>query len=46
MNTSPTPKKKLDTKVLLSSLWIAVMINMLKADILQIWNLSKDGNDH
>ncbi|GAP18832.1 DUF6326 family protein [Levilinea saccharolytica] len=34
MNTSTTPAKKLDTKVLLSTLWIVVMINMLKADIL------------
>ena len=25
--------KKIDTKVLLSTLWIAVMVNMLKADI-------------
>lgn len=37
MNTSPTPKKKIDTKVLLSSLWIVVMINMLKADILSLY---------
>ena len=36
MNTSATPTKKIDTKVLLSSLWIAVMINMLKADILSL----------
>ena len=28
--------KKLDTKVLLSTLWIVVMINMLKADILSL----------
>ena len=28
--------KKFDTKVLLSTLWIAVMINMLKADILSL----------
>jgi hypothetical protein len=34
MNTNVTPAKKLDTKVLLSTLWIVVMINMLKADIL------------
>ncbi|MCG2783760.1 MAG: DUF6326 family protein [Anaerolineae bacterium] len=34
MNTSVTPAKKLDTKTLLSTLWIVVMINMLKADIL------------
>ena len=37
MNTSPTPKKKIDTKVVLSSLWIVVMINMLKADILSLF---------
>ena len=37
MNTSPTPKKKIDTKVVLSSLWIMVMINMLKADILSLF---------
>lgn len=35
--TSPTPKKKIDTKVLLSTLWIVVMINMLKADILSLF---------
>ena len=29
--------EKLDTKVLLSSLWIVVMINMLKADILSLY---------
>ena len=28
--------KKIDTKVLLSTLWIMVMINMLKADILSL----------
>jgi hypothetical protein len=32
MNANTT--KKIDTKVLLSTLWIVVMINMLKADIL------------
>jgi hypothetical protein len=37
MNTSPASKKKIDTKVLLSSLWIMVMINMLKADILSLF---------
>ncbi|MCU0487244.1 MAG: DUF6326 family protein [Anaerolineales bacterium] len=36
MNTSTTPAKKFDTKVLLSTLWIMVMINMLKADILSL----------
>ena len=29
--------EKIDTKVLLSSLWIVVMINMLKADILSLF---------
>lgn len=29
--------KKFDTKVLLSTLWIAVMVNMLKADILSLF---------
>ena len=29
--------KKIDTKVLISSLWIVVMINMLKADILSLF---------
>jgi hypothetical protein len=37
MNTSTTPEKKIDTKVLLSTLWIVVMINMLKADILSLY---------
>jgi len=36
MNTNPNPTKKIDTKVLLSTLWIAVMVNMLKADILSL----------
>ncbi len=36
MNTSTIPAKKIDTKVLLSTLWIVVMINMLKADILSL----------
>lgn len=36
MNQSTSPTKKIDTKVLLSSLWIVVMINMLKADILSL----------
>ena len=31
------PCKKFDTKVLLSTLWIVVMINMLKADILSLF---------
>ena len=34
--TKMNPIKKFDTKVLLSTLWIAVMINMLKADILSL----------
>ena len=37
MNTNATPAKKIDTKVLLSTLWIVVMINMLKADILSLF---------
>lgn len=37
MNTGATPTKKIDTKVLLSTLWIVVMINMLKADILSLF---------
>ena len=37
MNISARPTKKIDTKVLLSTLWIVVMINMLKADILSIY---------
>lgn len=36
MNTSTTPAKKIDTKVLLSTLWIVVMINMAYADILSL----------
>ncbi len=36
MNTIATPTKKIDTKVLLSTLWIVVMINMLKADIFSL----------
>jgi len=35
MNADVT--KKLDTRVLLSTLWIVVMINMLKADILSLY---------
>ena len=37
MNTNTTPTKKLDTRVLLSTLWIVVMLNMLKADILSLF---------
>jgi len=36
MNTSNTPAKKFDTKVLLSTLWVVVMINMAYADILSL----------
>ena len=37
MNTSATPTKKIDVKVLLSTLWIVVMINLLTADILGLY---------
>ena len=37
MNTNGNITKKIDTKVLLSTLWIVVMINMLKADILSLY---------
>lgn len=37
MNTSGTITKTMDTRVLLSTLWIVVMINMLKADILSLY---------
>ncbi|MCL4804287.1 MAG: hypothetical protein KJ046_08315 [Anaerolineae bacterium] len=37
MNISTTPTKRIDTRVLLSTLWIVVMINMLKADILSLY---------
>ena len=37
MNTNGKATKKIDTKVLLSTLWIVVMINMLKADILSLY---------
>ena len=37
MNSITNPTKKIDTKVLLSTLWIVVMINMLKADILSLF---------
>jgi hypothetical protein len=36
MNTSVPTSKKTDTKVLLSTLWIVVMINMAYADILSL----------
>ncbi len=37
MNSSTTPTRKIGTKTLLSTLWIVVMINMLKADILSLY---------
>jgi len=37
MNLSNTSAKNFDTKVLLSTLWIVVMLNMLKADILSLY---------
>ncbi|MEZ4726920.1 MAG: DUF6326 family protein [Caldilineaceae bacterium] len=37
MNTNGTFTKTIDTKVLLSTLWIVVMLNMLKADILSLY---------
>jgi hypothetical protein len=37
MNVSAIPTKKIDTKTLLSTLWVVVMINMLKADILSLY---------
>jgi len=37
MNTNGKMTSKIDTKVLLSTLWIVVMINMLKADILSLY---------
>ena len=36
MHATVTPTKKIDTKALLSTLWIVVMFNMLKADILSL----------
>ena len=37
MNTLAPTAKKNETKTLLSTLWIVVMINMLKADILSLY---------
>jgi len=37
MTTNGKTSKKIDKKVLLSTLWIVVMINMLKADILSLY---------
>ena len=36
MNASGNPSKKLDTKVLLSTLWLLVYLNILTADILSL----------
>lgn len=37
MNTGVKITERIDVKVLLSTLWIVVMINMLKADILSLY---------
>ena len=37
MTATAQTTKKIDTKVLLSTLWIVVMLNMLKADILSLY---------
>jgi len=37
MNTITAPAKKIETKTLLSTLWVVVAINMLKADILSLY---------
>ncbi len=37
MNQSTPPVKKIATKTLLSTLWIVVLINILKADILSLF---------
>jgi len=37
MNIIKKSTEKIDTKILLSTLWIVVMINMLKADILSLY---------
>ena len=37
MNKSINPVNEIDTRVVLSTLWIVVMINMLKADILSLF---------
>jgi hypothetical protein len=37
MNTNIKTTGRIETKVLLSTLWIVVMINMLKADILSLF---------
>ena len=37
MTTIATPKKEIETRTLLSTLWVVVMFNMLKADILSLY---------
>ncbi len=37
MNTIATSVKKIDTKALLSTLWIVVALNMVKADVLSLY---------
>lgn len=37
MNTGKITTKTIDRKVLLSTLWVVVLINMLKADILSLY---------
>ena len=37
MNVNTIPAKKFDTKALLSTLWIVVMINILTADVLGLY---------
>lgn len=37
MNTIATTVKKIETRTLLSTLWVVVMFNMLKADILSLY---------
>ncbi|MEZ4710215.1 MAG: DUF6326 family protein [Caldilineaceae bacterium] len=37
MNNPVSSTQRIDTKVLLSTLWIVVMVNMLKADILSLY---------
>ena len=46
MNTSTPPVKKVDTKALLSTLWIVVMINMLKEGVLSLYILARRKNWH
>lgn len=37
MNAGGIPTRKLDPRVLLSTLWVVVMINMLAADVLSLY---------